>query len=94
MEQAVRSGQPIPDKIKNAPEVLPGLEFYYVAFCRLSTERQIGMAEGPIPYYAARRFADEYGLDEADFERMWYLVSRLDQEYIRYREKQNKTKGK
>ena len=55
----------------------------YDAFGDLSTERQIGMAVGPIP----RSKIKEYGRDELDLsgealDRFMMTISRIDGEYL------------
>lgn len=47
-------------------EILPGLVEWWEAFFELSTERQIGMAAGPIPHGAIERWSDGWPWDDAD----------------------------
>jgi len=83
----MKQGLPIPQRIRDAPQLLPGLEVYYQAFLDLCTERQVGFGEGPIPsssidYYISQRswFTEE--------DRVWMraLVRRLDIEYLKHRD--------
>jgi len=89
LKQAVRQNLPIPDKIKNAPVLLPGLQFYFQSFLELSTCREIGMSEGQIPWTAIDRYASRYEMTEDDYERFLTLIRIVDAEYIRYRAKKN-----
>lgn len=74
----------LPDKIKGAPEILPGLEIYYEAFTELSACRQSGMGIGAIPWTALDRWAERYGLTEEEFERLAIYIRMMDAEYIKY----------
>lgn len=42
---------------------IQGLEFYWVAWTRLTTCRAFGMAAGPIPWTAIQEYADRHGVD-------------------------------
>lgn len=84
VEQALRQKKPIPDVIANKPRLLPGLEFYFLAFNALSSCRETGFGVGRIPWTAAREYADYYGLSKADFSRLWDLICRMDSVYINH----------
>ena len=47
-------------------ELKPGLEEWYSDFFDLSTDRQIGMAAGPIPHASILRHVDGWPWEEAD----------------------------
>lgn len=81
----------VPEKIANAPQLLPGLGFYFQAFLALSSCRPLGMAEGRIPWNAAFQYGQNMGLDSEEFEDLWILVSFMDAEYLKYRQKQADT---
>ncbi len=85
-----RGLRPLPDPIRDAPRLHPGLELYYTAFKELSTCRAIGMAAGPIPWTAMETYADKLGLTGDDFERFTVLVRMLDSEYLEYQLKRTK----
>jgi len=82
----------VPEKIANAPTLLPGLSFYFQAFLALSSCRAIGMGEGRIPWTAAYDYAERMDLDSDEFEDLWVLVSLMDAEYLKYRLKQAESK--
>ena len=67
-----------------APTLTPLQELYLEAFSELSTERQIGMAEGPIPWSSIMRYADRYRFDAADLSAIIRLV---DNAYLKHRNK-------
>jgi len=70
--------------------LLPGLDLYYTAFSELSTDRQMGMAEGWIPWSSIDRYARRHDLTDWDFDRFRILIRGMDVEYIKYREEQAK----
>jgi hypothetical protein len=91
-EQARRMGMPLPDAIANKPELVLGLEMYWRAFWELSTDRAIGMAEGPIPWSSMNRYAIRYGLHDEDYDRFVLIIKGMDREYIGYRNAENNKK--
>jgi hypothetical protein len=48
VKQALRTGQPIPDSIRDAPELREELFLFMQAFFALNTERHSGMGLGPM----------------------------------------------
>lgn len=84
--------RPLPDFIKNAPELMPGLELYLNAFWELHTCRQIGFGVGPIPWTAVRHYGNMLDLDELEFSEFSYLIKQLDSAYLQWRNEQDKTK--
>lgn len=85
---------PIPDAIRNAPYLHPSLQFFYSAFWTLSTERQIGMSLGPIPWSRIIQFAQWHGLDEESTDYLERVVRALDLEYLSYHAKKAKAQQK
>lgn len=94
LDQARKQNLPIPDKIKNAPELLPGLAFYYLAFKQLSTCRQIGMGEGPIPWLATEAYCTRHEVEGEDYDIFVALIEAMDMEYLKYRHGTTSGKGK
>lgn len=80
--------RPIPEKIANAPQLLPGLGLFFQAFLALSSCRPLGMSEGRIPWTAAFQYGQAQGMADDEFEELWILVSYMDAAYLNYREKQ------
>jgi hypothetical protein len=92
IEQARRQKMPIPDKIKNKPLLLTGLQFFYNAFWELTTCRALGMAEGPIPWTAIYQYAAAHGIRDSDeIDYLSAVVKRMDIAYLDYRHKKGKT---
>lgn len=58
---------------------MPGAEIWLAAFWELSTDRQIGMAEGPIPAAAIDRHTRGWPDDEAETFRV--CIRMMDQAY-------------
>lgn len=78
---------PLPDWIKNKPELEIGLEFYYMSFMDLSTCRSIGMGEGPIPWIALKQYAEVYDIYGIEFERFVTILNNMDTAYLEERNK-------
>lgn len=88
----------LPDSILNKPTLLPGLDFIWRAFWELSTDRNYGMSEGPIPWTAMNQWAMRYGIHGDEFNRFVILIKNVDMVYIEKRgadqkRKMNKNKG-
>ncbi len=83
---------PLPDKIKNKPKILVGLEIYWKAFSDLSSDRDVGMGIGPIPWRAIHEWGLRNNIRGDDFERLVLMVRGLDAVYIEKQAK--KSKGK
>jgi hypothetical protein len=78
--QAYRAKQKVPDRIANAPELLPWLNGEYEAFFELSTCR----SDGVIPWTALHHYATVNGFADthADFQRFVWLIRAMDKVYI------------
>lgn len=65
-------------------EKSPKLEwpYHYHVFGDLSTERQIGMSAGPIPYSAVRDIAREDKLSAVETATLHYVVRALDNHFL------------
>lgn len=80
----MREGLPLPDRIQNAPELLPGLELYWLAFMELTDSRTIGMGLGPIPWKVVHDYCVAYDLDEEQREAMHHHIRELDAAYLEH----------
>jgi hypothetical protein len=77
--------------------LLPGEEFYLSAFWDLSTCRQLGMAQGPIPWNVTVYYAERAGLDEDLAGIFMHVLRELDCEYLEWSDKETerrRDKGK
>lgn len=73
-------------------EVFGHLAFEWSAFHALSTDRQLGMAMGPIPWSAIDRYAIRYRIDGDDFDRFAQLIQAMDVAFLDYHRAQNADK--
>lgn len=81
---AEEDGPEVPDDLL-PPDFLDGFGGWYTAFFRLSTERQIGMAEGEIPASAIDRHTQGWSYDDAEmFE---HCIRAMDKVYLARSEK-------
>ena len=79
--------QRIPEKIKNAPELNHGNEFWWGAFMDLTSERQVGMAEGPVPWSAIHLWENAlpFKLSEEDSCDLHLVLGKMDEAYLKFR---------
>jgi hypothetical protein len=84
-------GRPVPPAIANAPELLPGLQLYLVAFCDLETERPIGQfIPGPIPRSHVRAYARQLGLVGDDRAYFAEVIAALDDWHLKTMDERRK----
>ena len=76
----MRERQPLPDAIRNAPELGLGLDFFYQAFLDLNRDRT-GMGDGPIAWTTIEEYGRLSGLDEDDRDDLHFFVELLDSEF-------------
>lgn len=78
------AGEPIPDRIANAPELTLGLMLYMQAFFDLDSERQVGFSVGRIKWSAIRDYADAFEFDAIQTEDLFYFIKELDKVYLEW----------
>lgn len=76
---AAKADGPIPDHL-TPPEILPGADAWLADFWELSTDRQIGMAAGPIPAASIARHTAGWDIIEA--ERFRSCIRAMDRAYL------------
>jgi len=81
MRQALRTGQPVPEHILNAPELQLGLQLYFQAFLDLDGERL--SPTSPIPWTSIRSYAEAYQLDQSQTSDLFYLIKRIDSAHLK-----------
>lgn len=81
--QALQAGAPLPDRIKNAPELKLGLELYLNAFFDLDAERPSSFDIGSIPWSKMKDYACFYDFDEDQTEDLIFFIKRMDAAYIK-----------
>jgi hypothetical protein len=75
-------GRNAPDGFYDRPEVEPHLTWLWDAFWELGTERQLGMALGPIPASKIREYLrDEMELTGTEYDRARAIIRRVDDAY-------------
>lgn len=81
------------DRIKNAPELLPGLQFYVDAFNLLTTSRQVVQGGiGRIPYSEISKFCDDEDIHGDMREDLFFLIGQMDHFYVDWQTKYLKKK--
>ena len=94
-KRAFREGKDLPERIKNAPELQPGLELYINAFFDLDTERNHGQGLCAIPISAIAGYASIFGFDCEQTEDLLYFIREMDDAHIsRLKERQDAQKSK
>ena len=78
----------MPDKIANAPELLMGLELYYIAFSDLTSCR--GSPDSQINWVAIKQWAEEHELYGEQREDLFFHVQSLDSVFLDYKVKRAK----
>lgn len=86
-------GLEMPDRVKNAPEVYPGLELYYQAWMDLHSSRPQGFGPCPIQWNMIREYAvaNEFDLDQT--AQLHHALDAMDQVYLAWADKKS-TKNK
>ena len=83
IQQAQRQGGPLPERIRNAPELFLGLELYLMAFMELTSCRGLGYgAMGPIPWMAIQRYCEVHDIQGEQREDLFYFVQKMDKAYM------------
>lgn len=82
--------RPLPDRIKNAPDLFVGLELYFQAFIELNTCRNTGWSAGPIPSWSIDEYCARAELTEDESEDLRYHVRMMDQAFLRYSNRKSK----
>ena len=83
---ALRAGQQLPDAIRGAPRLLPGMSPYFQAFIELTTCRQVsGMGPpGRIPWTAVDQYALRHGYVGDGFDDLCGVVMKVDEGYVEH----------
>ena len=80
----MREGIPLPQRIENAPSLLPGLELYYVTFMDLMASRNSGFGIGPIWWETVQKYCEVHGIEGDQAEDMHFHIRNLDTEYMKF----------
>jgi len=91
--QARRFNMPLPEKIRNKPRLRFGLDLYWKAFSDLSSDRAIGMSEGPISWRAIHLWGKRNNIVGDDFERLVSILRTMDDAYLKFRSEDTKDRS-
>lgn len=72
---------------------IPGLEWVWMGFWNLSTERQMGMGMGPIPWSAISAYVEWHHIEGEDEYEFRYLINKLDDQFLKFHEPKDKPSG-
>lgn len=84
VEQAVKQGIPVPERIQDRPVLKFGLELFFKAFLDLTCDRTSGFDVGSIPTMTILSYAsyhEIYGIDAFNFLE---IIRGIDGEYLRH----------
>lgn len=79
------------DQFPHPPEIIDGFGGWYEDFWQLSTERQIGMGVGPIPFSAIARHVQGWRYDDADM--FAECIKAMDTAYLELAAKKPEERG-
>jgi hypothetical protein len=82
-KQAIQNGMPIPDRIQNAPGLLPGLDIFLGAFFELDSERTHSNGVTMIPASKIHDWADRYRLSDEMREDMIHHIRWMDADHCK-----------
>ncbi|MCP1200052.1 hypothetical protein [Notoacmeibacter sp. MSK16QG-6] len=81
-------GEVVPALI-NEPSLLPGLDFVFEAFFRLSSDRPVSQGDhGPIPYRSVMHEAEGMGMGVEEANWFHALIRAMDNEYLDWLQEQ------
>ena len=81
-KQAMRSGNPIPDRILNAPKLDEAFSLFLTAFFELDSERSNANGATPIPWRSIAEYAEVFEFSEEQREDLFFFVRRLDSAHL------------
>ena len=64
------------------------------AFWDLSSDRQIGMSVGPLPWSSIQRYASHLGLERGNIETLHVVLRSMDEVFLRYLDEERERKSK
>jgi len=94
MEECYRRRRPLPERIKNAPELLVGLEHFYDCYLELSTARSVGWDALPINVNQIYEYAHNLDFDEDEAAELVFFIMRMDAEFLKIMEEKKARESK
>lgn len=92
LRDAYKSRMPVPDKFKNAPDLLPGVELYFTGYLELASFAGLPRARRQIVWADVRAYALDHGFDEEQRFIWFECVAALDREWLGW-EAKKRTRG-
>ncbi len=83
-----------PAALLRQPELSPDLEAVLTAFSRLSRDRAVGFAMGPLPWSSIDRYAARHEIDGDELDRLSFLLMRMDGAYLKFVAERSKSSAK
>lgn len=93
LRQAKLARQPIPDFIKNKPELDSGLDLYLQAYFDLDGERTHAFGPTPIPTTSIIAYAQAFKFGDEELDDLVFYVRAMDTENLKRVKKLQKNKG-
>lgn len=84
METGLAKGREPPDWYKAEPPLTPVSSFFLAAFWSLSSCRQVGFSQGPIPWNHIRDYAEFVGLDRENSFALEVVIRAMDNAYLEH----------
>ena len=82
IRQCLKEKRDFPEKIKNAPELINGLDIFWDAFMELSDSRPSGMGYGCIPWVVINQYCRYHKFSADQEEAMHYHLKEMDLVFI------------
>ncbi len=93
-KQSFRAGQPLSERIQNAPELRIGLQLYIQAFFDLDSERSHAQGLAAIPWTSINEYAKVFDFDEEQTDDLFFFIRKLDASHLKRLDAKNKTNVK
>jgi hypothetical protein len=81
--EAKRFREPLPERVKNKPELYWGNALFLNAWFELDTERNRSEYQ-PITRSMCFQYAYDYDLDWEQTEDLWFYIDRMDREFLQW----------
>lgn len=88
----LRDKRALPDFIRDAPELTPGLELFFNAFLDLENDRSIGFGIGPISWSVINEYCVVNDIVDDQRHAMFYHIRKMDAVYIELMTEKSKVK--
>ncbi len=89
MRDAYRNRMPIPEKFRNAPELLPGLGLYFTAYEELVSFRLTDKERRPILWADVHEYAKHFHFNEDQRAALLYHVAAMERAYTNWMDKKS-----